>query len=349
MVFPAGRLGSAGATKEAAVRVLAIDIGGTGSRASLTGEDQVTGPGVSVGPAGIRVAPLLDDLLAGLPAEGVARAETVSVGMSGLLGLTPPDTVLAELRRRWPHARILLASDAVTAAAAALGLDGGAVLAVGTGVVGLATDFHDVWRRADGWGHLLGDEGGGAWIGLAGLRAAVREHDGRPGGSPVLLDAATRALGPVGGFPARLYTRDDRAGVLASFAPAVADAARDGDPIALAIWREAAEALAATAEALLAAPVRRRLAVIGGVTGVGALLLDPLRERLESRVPDVELVTPAVRPLDGALLLAGAGELPSGGHPPYLTIVPADPPTGGRAADTSTPPAPTTPADPAGA
>ncbi|NYK11136.1 N-acetylglucosamine kinase-like BadF-type ATPase [Leifsonia naganoensis] len=303
--------------------VLAIDIGGTGSRAALTGEEPATGPGVSVGPDGIRVAPLLDELLAGLPTAGLSAVATVSVGMSGLLGLTPPDAVLAELRRRWPHARILLASDAVTAAAAALGLDGGAVLAVGTGVVGLATDFREVWRRADGWGHLLGDEGGGAWIGLAGLRAAVREHDSRPGGSPVLLAAAERLLGPAESLPSRLYTRDDRAGVLASFAPAVADAARAGDAIALEIWRDAAEALAATAGALLAAPVAQRLAVIGGVTGVGALLLDPLRERLAQTAPDVELLTPAVRPLDGALLLADADGLPAGAHPPYLTIDPA--------------------------
>lgn len=308
--------------------VLAIDIGGTGSRATLGGQPPVAGPGVSVGPDGIRVAPLLDELLAGLPANRLDAATTVTVGMSGLLGLTPPDAVLAELRRRWPHARILLAPDAVTAAAAALGLEGGAVIAVGTGVVGLATDFHDVWRRADGWGHLLGDEGGGAWIGLAGLRAAVREHDGRPGGSSALLTAATDRFGAVEALPAQLYTRDDRAGVLASFAPAVADAARSGDPVAAGIWTDAAHALAATATALLAAPVPRRLAVIGGVTGVGDLLLDPLRERLAGTAPGARLLTPAVQPLDGALLLASAEGLPEGGRPPYLTIDtarPADP------------------------
>lgn len=33
-------------------------------------------------------------------------------------------------------------------------------------------------RRADGWGHLLGDCGSGAWIGRAGLEAAPRAYDG---------------------------------------------------------------------------------------------------------------------------------------------------------------------------
>lgn len=305
------------------VSVLAIDIGGTGSRAAFEGEAPVAGPGVSVGPDGIAIGPLLDALLAALPAGRVAEAGTVSIGMSGLLALAGPEVVLADLRRRWPDARILLASDAVTAAAAALGLAGGVVLAIGTGVVGLATDFDAVWRRGDGWGHLLGDEGGGAWIGLAGLRAAVREHDGRPGGSPVLREAAERLLGPVPDLPGSLYTRDDRAGVLASFVPAVADAARAGDPVARGIWQEAARALAATAGALLGEPVPRRLAVIGGVTGVGALLLDPLRDELGRVAPGVELLTPAVRPLDGALLLAEADRLPTGGHPPFLTIDPA--------------------------
>lgn len=307
--------------------VLAIDIGGTGSRAVLDGVE-VSGPGVRVGADGIPLGAILDVLVAGLPTAnatanstaGGAAVDTVSVGMSGLLGLTAPDAALAELRGRWPRARILLASDAVTAAAAALGEVGGAVVALGTGVVGLATDFRGVWRRADGWGHLLGDEGGGAWIGLRGLRAAMREHDGRAGGSPALLEEARAAFGQPEGLPWQLYTRDDRAGVLASFVPAVARAAEAGDPVARRIGERAADAIVDTARALLATEVPRRLALTGGLLAARSLLMEPLLARVGERLPEVEVLTPDTRPLDGALLLAEVTGLPAGGRPPFLTI-----------------------------
>jgi N-acetylglucosamine kinase-like BadF-type ATPase len=75
----------------------------------------------------------------------------------------------------------------VTAYAGALGQSPGGVVAAGTGLIALGTDL-DTRRRADGWGHLLGDCGGGAWIGRAGLEAALRAHDGRAGGSRPLLE-----------------------------------------------------------------------------------------------------------------------------------------------------------------
>ena len=75
-------------------------------------------------------------------------------------------------------------------------LDGepGVVLIAGTGVVALAIGADGALRTADGWGPWLGDEGGGAWIGAAGLRTALRAHDGR-GRSTTLLDAARARFG----------------------------------------------------------------------------------------------------------------------------------------------------------
>lgn len=297
-------------------RVLAIDIGGTGSRARLD-NTEVTGPGVRIGAEGIPLGAILDTLVSGLPTDHI---DTVSVGMSGLLGLTAPDAALGELRQRWPWARIVLASDAVTAAAAALGTEGGIAIAVGTGVVGLATNFRDVWRRADGWGHLLGDEGGGAWIGARGLRAAVREHDGRSGGSAALLHEATAMFGQPEGFPWQLYTRADRAGVLASFVPAVARAAAAGDQVARGIGTDAAHAVAETAAALLSAPVPHKLAFTGGLLGSRELFTNPLIERLAECLPHVSVTLTEARPLDGTELLARAADLPEGGRPPFLTI-----------------------------
>ena len=310
-------------------KVLAIDIGGTGSRARL-GQAEVFGPGVRIGAEGIPLGAILDTLVAGLPADHI---DTVSVGTSGLLGLTAPDAALGEVRKRWPRARIVLSSDAVTAAAAALEGEGGVAISVGTGVVGLATNFRDVWRRADGWGHLLGDEGGGAWIGARGLRAALHAHDGRAGGSAALLAEATAQFGHPEGLPWHIYTRADRAGVLASFVPAVARAATAHDPVARRIGADAADAVVETAVALLNEPVPQRLAFTGGLLNAHELFVRPLLERLSERLPSVNVCLTEARPLDGAEILGHAQKLPEGGRSPFLTIdTPYRNPTSSQAA-----------------
>ena len=109
------------------------------------------------------------------------------------------EALLASLRPE----RVTVTSDAVIAHAGALDGKPGVVLIVGTGVVALAIGADGALRTADGWGPWLGDEGGGAWIGAAGLRAALHAFDGR-GPSTALLDAASARFGPPKSWPAQL-------------------------------------------------------------------------------------------------------------------------------------------------
>lgn len=161
------------------------------------------------------------------------------------------------------------------------------------------------WRRADGWGHLLGDCGGGAWIGRAGLEAALRAHDGRRGGSAVLLARLEAVFGPADGLPALLYPRTDRAAVLASFAPEVA-ACAGTDPVAAGILRDAARGIAETAAAVCPPATGCPVAFTGGLFGIGPPLLVPVREELSRLAPEACPVEAEGGPLDGALRIAGA-------------------------------------------
>ncbi|MCC9738055.1 BadF/BadG/BcrA/BcrD ATPase family protein [Streptomyces sp. MNU89] len=161
------------------------------------------------------------------------------------------------------------------------------------------------WRRADGWGHLLGDCGGGAWIGRAGLEAALRAHDGRRGGSAALLDRLEAVFGPADGLPALLYPRTDRAAVLASFAPEVA-ACAGTDPVAAGILQDAARGIAETAAAVCPPAAGCPVAFTGGLFGIGPPLLVPVREELSRLVPEACPVEAEGGPLDGALRIAGA-------------------------------------------
>ena len=228
----------------------------------------------------------------------------VVVGATGLASLG--DGLRAELpgalAREWGVRRVALAADAVTAYVGALGPRPGAVIAGGTGLIAIGTDLTG-WRRADGWGHLLGDCGGGAWIGRAGLEAALRAHDGREDGSARLLACAEEVFGPVAGLPGALYPRPDRPAVLASFAPRVA-ACADEDPVAAGILRAAARHMADSAAAVCPSGGEPCIALTGGLFKLGDPLLGPLDEELERRLPQGRRVPAEGDPLHGSVRIA---------------------------------------------
>ncbi|WP_328731004.1 ATPase [Streptomyces caniferus] len=303
--------------------VLAIDSGGSGLRIAVARADD-TGARppaarawdepVRTGPSGIDAEDLLSRLLPA--AEELGREAGVHGFAAVCVGAAGMATLGEDLRARLPGAlattfgphRLALAADAVTAYAGALGQRPGAVVAAGTGMIAVGTDLTAAggWRRADGWGHLLGDCGGGAWIGRAGLEAAMRAHDGRTGGSAALLARAEAVFGPVAGLPGALYPRPDRPAVLASFAPEVARCAAEEDAVALGILRAAAGHIADAAAAVCPPGAGAAVACTGGLFGLGEPLLGPLREALAERLPRARPTAAAGSPLDGALTIAAA-------------------------------------------
>ncbi|MEN8654148.1 BadF/BadG/BcrA/BcrD ATPase family protein [Streptomyces sp. 21So2-11] len=306
--------------------VLGVDSGGSGLRVALAdvgSRGDTIGAGlarsatsrvpVRTGPAGIDAAHLLDQLLPMartlLDQAGADAVSAVAIGAAGMatLGTDLRAELPGALARSLGVRRLALAADAVTAYAGALGQRPGAVVAAGTGMIALGTDLTG-WRRADGWGHLLGDCGGGAWIGRAGLDAAMRAHDGRRGGSPALLARVEAVFGPAPELPALLYPRTDRPAVLASFAPEVARcaAAEPADPVATGILREAARHIADAAVAVCPPSGGCEVGLAGGLFKMGDPLLVPLRGELGARLPQARTVIAAGDPLDGAVLIATA-------------------------------------------
>jgi len=303
--------------------------------------------GIDVGASGIRIASLLDGVRAdavideplprlnghvdvdalgrllcaqvrGQLEDDSAAVDAVTIGMAGFPDLVDSprrlaDVLLSQLGAR----RVVLAADAYTSHVGALDLRPGTVVAAGTGVIALGTDHDAAWGRADGWGLLLGDQGGGAWIGQRGLRAAMHAADGRKGGSDLLLEALIDRFGSTDRLVRELYASTAASTMLGQFAPSVADAARAGDVIAQSIWHEAGQHLALTAAAA-ARDIQPVFSWAGGVFGAGELILESFRSELLAVRTDAVLVEPLASSAQGALRLALEVDVRS--TPPFLEV-----------------------------
>jgi glucosamine kinase len=266
------------------------------------------GPGFAYSSGTDGVDAMLDSVRVACREVGpTADVESVCLGLTGLPGEPSGRLRLAAgLRALFPAAEVLFGPDGVLAHAGALGVPGVAICA-GTGTVVVAVGEDGRTARLDAWGPLVGDRGSGYAIGSAGLRAAAAALDGVA--PPTTL---TRAMSEMlGGTDLaalqRLHRDPALVTVIAEFARSVAAAARGGDEVATAIWRQAAADLSATAIAAarrvgLTGP-GRRVAVVGRLTKAGDLLLQPVREILQAS--DFALVATAGDALDGGLKIAG--------------------------------------------
>lgn len=302
--------------------LVGVDVGGSGLRCQRV-TDGVPGPvhrapGARITPAGIDLDALVTAVEMWLPRQPPAP-DVLVWSMRGLLGLAEPDAVLAEVRHRLRAARTVVCTDALSSLVGALGgVRPGAVVAAGTGAVAFGTDFDHVWRRIDGWGHVLGDRGSAAWIGLQALQSGLRARDGVSLEGRALLAAGTQHLGSPETWPRAVMTRDDVAMRLAALAPAVA-ALAPTDPEAARICEAAGHALAETLAAAAHSIAGARLGATGGLLRAVAV-----RDAFGAACARLGLtVEPALgSSLDGSLHLArhvhGGGVLAEG--PPYLVV-----------------------------
>ena len=308
--------------------ILAVDLGRTGCRAALwhgdarepdataTGDGSlglgaVDGPDVAEASILAVVKPLLE-------AEGIGCIDAVGVGAPGAMQASAlARRLAAQLARSLPARTVAVTSDAITSHAGALGGRPGVVLAAGTGAVTVAIGADGRFCRVDGLGPWIGDEGSGTWLGRRGLQAAARAGDGR-GPATILAEAAVRQFGSIGEFAAKLGSDSNPARSIAAFAPAVADAARNGDAVASQLIEAGAAALAhsmiAAANALHA-PGLVAGAIIGGLVNMGPVLLDPLRDVLERSGASLRLQPAEGTSIDGARHLA---VVENGIHEPWI-------------------------------
>ncbi len=174
-----------------------IGIDGGGTKCKIRVEDaerNLIGQAVG-GPANIRLSvdvtwqsiyQTLEEIL--LPQQISLQDKNYQfhVGM-GLAGCEVQEARLEYLSRPHPFTTIYLTSDAHVACLGAHHMQDGAIIIIGTGVIGYEIQ-HGQGTQVGGWGFPHDDEGGGAWLGLEAVRHTFQWLDHRAEKSPLLED-----------------------------------------------------------------------------------------------------------------------------------------------------------------
>lgn len=202
----------------------------------------------------------------------------------------------------------LVVNDVVGAWATATGAGPGVAAISGTGsnVFGVGPDGRS-WRSG-GWGHVLGDEGSGYWLGVHAIHAALADRDAS-GPATVLTQIAPAFFGLASPeeLAAHVYSKPMTKGELAAFAAEAGRAAEDGDEVAVALYARAAADLAAQILAVIeqtglegSFPV----GLIGSAYKAGEIFTEPLGRSVAEQAPGARLEHVEMPPVGGSVLLA---------------------------------------------
>ncbi|NPV81748.1 MAG: hypothetical protein HPY52_16065 [Firmicutes bacterium] len=206
--------------------------------------------------------------------------------------------------------RLVFVGEAEAGLASCLVSTWGMVIIAGTGSFAWLKTEDGRTHAVGGWGTLIGDEGSAFWIGLEGLKAAVRGYD-RRGEETVLTQVIPKYLGLT---TIRLLTDElyrgklQRRDRIAGIARVVAKEASKGDRVSIEIFRRAARELALAALACakhLGAEAESFPCVLsGGVFESGDLILNPLRETLKDWLPGATIIPARAGQVVGACAIA---------------------------------------------
>jgi glucosamine kinase len=311
------------------MHVLGIDAGGTKTVCLLADERGAVmaegrGPGANLHASGdLEVEKVLTRVMEVVIGDRHSRPAAICVGIAGADREDDARIIQVIMRRISPGSRILVVNDALVALVAGVGRGPGIAVLSGTGSIAYGRNSQGVAARAGGWGHLIGDEGSGYWIGRHALTAVVREVDGRGPRTRLTGDVLAHfGVTDAAGLIRIVYDSDVPRSSVATLGPVVQKARDAGDAVAAELLARASEELT-----LAAASVASRLemrgdafpiVLSGGVFRAVPWLVEDLERRLAEVAPRCVVRMLADEPAVGAVSLA-LEEARGGAHlPRYL-------------------------------
>ena len=245
--------------------------------------------------------------------EAIERAGIAQDGLgAAVLAIAGTDTDAVARHMRSARADDwIVVNDVVGAWATATGAGPGVAAISGTGsnVFGVGANGRP-WR-AGGWGHLLGDQGSGYWLGVESIKAALADRDAS-GPETALSNAAPTFFDvpSVEDLAARVYSKPLTKGELAAFATETARLAERGDAVARELYERAARELGRQITAVIrqtgltgeSAPFP--VGLIGSAFKAGTVFVDPLVLVIHESAPAARVSVVEMAPVGGSLLLA---------------------------------------------
>ena len=297
--------------------VLGIDAGGTKTVGLLADDDgrvlsEARGTGANLQSAGeLEVEKVLYHVMEKALGDRDTRPAAICLGIAGVDRTEDAAVVRSIMRRISPGSRVLVVNDALVALVAGVDRAPGIVVMAGTGSIAYGKNAHGLAARAGGWGHVIGDEGSGYWIGRRAIMAVVRAVDGR-GPRTQLTDSVLAHFNvtDAAGLIQIVYNRDAPRKSVATVGPVVQRARDAGDAVAAHILERAAEELT-----LAAGSVASRLGMrgdefpfilAGGAFRAVPWLVEELGRRLIEVAPRCRVSLLTDEPAVGAVRLAVA-------------------------------------------
>ncbi len=308
------------------MHVIGIDAGGTKTVCLLADGDgrivaEGRGPGANLHTAGEEG---VEQVLRGVIAETIGHRAiepyAICVGIAGVDRDHEAEIVRGVMRRIGQRARVVVVNDALIALVAGARDAPGIVIIAGTGSIVYGRNQHGEAARAGGWGHMLGDEGSGYWIGREALTAVMRASDGR-GPSTALTPAILRHfhVADVSLLPTVVYDGESPQRRVAELGPLVQTAAEEGDAVAIRVLERAADELVLGARSVASRLEMRGdpfvFVLSGSIFRLVPALCDELRRRLVEVAPRAQVQRLEAEPAAGAVWLA-LEEAAGGAHVP---------------------------------
>ncbi len=228
---------------------------------------------------------------------------------AAVLAIAGTDTASASAHVRQARSSSwIVVNDVVGAWATATGAGPGVAVIAGTGSNVFGVGPRGSWR-AGGWGHLLGDEGSGYWLGVQSIKAALAERE-CSGPQTALSEALVQFFGTdcVEALASRVYSQPLTKGEIAAFAVQTARLAEAGDAVARELYARGARELAVQVAAVITATGLAEAAfpvgLIGSIFRAGAVFIEPLAAAVRETAPRAQVAAVRMAPVGGSLLLA---------------------------------------------
>jgi len=282
-------------------KILGIEGGGTKTAWALVADGAIVESG-KLPPSNLRLTPLdqITKILRVLPRE----VNRIGVFLAGCATEEDRAALLKLTRSVWPKARIVAGSDRDSGMAACLRERDGIAVNAGTGSSVTGRSGRQI-EKAGGWGHILGDAGGGYFVSTRALRSILRAYDLRSG-EREFAGTVLRELG-LNNFDelVRWAQTADKTEV-ASLAPLAFRAAQEGDETVQRIIAAGAIALADFAAAVamrlqLDAPDVR---LMGGLFENQKSYVSAFAGALSKKIPGANVAMCEAPPEVGAAWLA---------------------------------------------